>query len=329
MRDSIDNVRNIIIAIVIFILLFFVMLGWYWSQEPDLPKLHVKQNTDYYVGTATTKALIKTANTLLDKPGGYLRNDLLLPTSWPFFGVDNMPNWEYGVLTQVRDLVKIMRNDFSRSQSQSKEDNDLKDAEAYFNIDDKAFLFPQAEKEYANGIESLENYLSRITDEDITNAQFYARADNLNYWLSVVEKRLGSLSQRLSASVGQERINTDLAGDSSAAQSTQTDEKMIVKTSRTEVDDVFYEARGTAWALALLLYGIQYDFAGVLENKNATISLRQIIRELESTQTSIWSPFILNGSGFGIFANHSLVMASYLSRANAAVIDLRNLLVQG
>jgi hypothetical protein len=30
-----------------------------------------------------------------------------------------------------------------------------------------------------------------------------------------------------------------------------------------------------------------------------------------------------------MFANHSLVMASYISRANAAVIDLRNLLEQG
>ena len=33
--------------------------------------------------------------------------------------------------------------------------------------------------------------------------------------------------------------------------------------------------------------------------------------------------------GFGVTANHSLVMASYLSRANSAVIDLRALLDQG
>jgi hypothetical protein len=38
---------------------------------------------------------------------------------------------------------------------------------------------------------------------------------------------------------------------------------------------------------------------------------------------------ILNGSGFGVLANHSLVMASYISRANAAIIDLRDLLSQG
>jgi len=41
------------------------------------------------------------------------------------------------------------------------------------------------------------------------------------------------------------------------------------------------------------------------------------------------SPVILNGSGFGLFANHSLVLASYLSRAHSAVIDLRELLQQG
>ncbi|MGL4711209.1 MAG: DUF2333 family protein, partial [Shewanella sp.] len=38
---------------------------------------------------------------------------------------------------------------------------------------------------------------------------------------------------------------------------------------------------------------------------------------------------VLNGSGFGLVANHSLVMANYVSRANAAVIDLTNLLSQG
>ncbi|HBX60754.1 MAG TPA: DUF2333 domain-containing protein, partial [Methylophaga sp.] len=54
-----------------------------------------------------------------------------------------------------------------------------------------------------------------------------------------------------------------------------------------------------------------------------------VIRELEATQATVWSPIILNGSGFGLFANHSLVMASYVSRANAAMIDLRRLLEQG
>ena len=114
-----------------------------------------------------------------------------------------------------------------------------------------------------------------------------------------------------------------------ANQSTLTEKEIELKTLWTELDDVFYEARGTTWALIHLLRAVEIDFADVLEKKNATVSLQQIIRELEPTQDRLWSPVILNGSGLGILANHSLVMASHVSRANAALIDLRRLLEQG
>ncbi|WP_156497989.1 DUF2333 family protein, partial [Oleiphilus sp. HI0043] len=94
-------------------------------------------------------------------------------------------------------------------------------------------------------------------------------------------------------------------------------------------DDVFYEARGTAWALVHILKAIEHDFKAVLINKNALVSLQQITLELEATQEAVWSPMILNGSGFGMLANHSLTMSSYISRASAAIIDLRSLLQQG
>jgi len=54
-----------------------------------------------------------------------------------------------------------------------------------------------------------------------------------------------------------------------------------------------------------------------------------VIRELEESQKPVNSPIILNGSPFGFFANHSLVMANYVSRANAAIIDLKTLLDRG
>ena len=65
----------------------------------------------------------------------------------------------------------------------------------------------------------MQKYFDRLSDEQSPDAQFYARADNLRYWLTTVNTRLGSLSQRLSASVGKRRINTDLAGKA-ASQST-------------------------------------------------------------------------------------------------------------
>ena len=148
-------------------------------------------------------------------------------------------------------------------------------------------------------------------------------------WLQEVTKRLGSYSQRLSASVGREQLNVDLAGDNVAQQSTHNASSLELKTSWWKIDDEFYEARGAMWALLHFLRAIEIDFHDVLEKKNAKVSLKQIIRELEASQETIWSPMILNGDGFGMLANHSLVMANYVSRANAALIDLNDLLSQG
>ena len=161
-----------------------------------------------------------------------------------------------------------------------------------------------------NTISELQKYLDKLNDSQSKNAQFYARADNLAEWFKQVEKRLGSLSQRLSASAGQRRFNTDLAGDTEARQSTGVAQEVVVKTHWMEIDDVFYETRGTTWALIHFLKALEVDFADVLAKKNATASFRQIIRELEATQEPLRSPMVLNGSKFGALANHSLVMAN-------------------
>jgi hypothetical protein len=91
---------------------------------------------------------------------------------------------------------------------------------------------------------------------------------------------------------------------------------------------VFYEARGAAWALIHFLKAAEVDFAEVLEDKNAGSACARSSAS-SRPRRHVWSPMILNGTGFGLLANHSLVMASYISRANAAIIDLRDLLSQG
>ncbi|GJM14156.1 MAG: hypothetical protein DHS20C12_25590 [Pseudohongiella sp.] len=312
--------------------IFIVLLGFYWSSEPVA--FSVQQRTaqrlslighENVVGATTTVALIEVAETLLEKPGGYLSNDVMPPGLY----LDNIPNWEFGALVQVRDLTRAFRESFSRSQSQSTEDPDLIVSEPNFHFNNDSWLFPSTESEYGEAIERLESYLLRISDPANTDAQFYARADNLANWLLAVESRLGSLSQRLSASVRQQRVNTDTAGEVGAAQSTPVRSESSVKTPWLQIDDIFYEARGATWALMHFLQAVEVDFQDVLQDKNAIASLSQIIRELEASQRSIFFPVILNGSGFGIFANHSLAMANYISRANAAIIDLRSLLSQG
>jgi len=312
--------------IVVAVALAFTILGIYWSRPPDIFWVnHTINDERVVVGYSTTDTLIRVAEIMLDKPGGYLSNDRMPPGVF----LDNVPNWELGVLQQVRDLARVIRNDYSRSQSQSKEDPDVRDAEQAFFIDNKSWIFPASESEYRKSIEGFTSYRDRLADDADTEAQFYARADNLREWLAQVEKRLGSLTRRLGDSVATTRINEDLAGDPSADASNPQPDRVDVQTSWFGVDDVFFEARGTAWALVHFFRAAEFDFARVLEDKNANASVRQIIRELEATQQPLGSPMILNGSGYGFFANHSLVMANYLARANAAVINLRELLDQG
>ncbi|MBF0462909.1 MAG: DUF2333 family protein [Magnetococcales bacterium] len=244
--------------VVLLVCLWLVAV--FWSREPDLFDVKATALERFHgdeskvvVGVVVTSTLMRVAQTLLDKPGGYISNDKTPP------GVlmDDMPNWEFGVLTQVRVLAQAMRNDFSRSQSQSSEDPDLAKGESQFNFDNNSWIMPATETEYRAGLAFFDKYLNRLSDQKQTNAQFFARADNLASWIDVVSKRLGGISQKLRSSVGQNRINTDLSGDPSAQQSTPVSEQELVKTPWLLLDDVFYEARGNCWALLHFLRAME------------------------------------------------------------------------
>lgn len=317
------------------IVLVVLALMWWWDKEPApfdpsaAAQTMVSQPAQVkVVGVTTTATLIQTVDTLLDKRGGYLSNDRLSPGIF----MDNVPNWEFGALTASRDLVKVLRNDFSRSQSQSTENKDLAEADPLLNSPNDRWLFPSTESQLRKANGRLTHYLGQLAAGQ-PDAEFYARADNLADYLKLASSRLGSLSQRLSASVGQISMASPAVAGSTVPTGVEVtkDENGLtrLKTPWTKLDDNFYEARGYTWALMEQLKAFQTDFADVLAKKHATVSLDQVVRELEEAQHPLGSPVVLNGSPFGFFANHSLVMANYVSRANAALIDLAALLQRG
>lgn len=160
--------------------------------------------------------------------------------------------------------------------------------------------------------------------------------------ISQYSNKLGSLSQRLSSSIPSIRENIDISNDPAAEKScpenyvslvagacVMNDRQYIVKTPWTKVDDIFFQARGQVYAMYHLMNALKYDFEKVIKDKNAEASFDQILRDLEATQQEINTIFIMNSTGFGMFTNHSLIISNYISRANAAMIDLVDLLKKG
>src|SRR5690606_6354203 len=97
-------------------LVLALVLGVYWSMTPALFDVRDRtgetlagQGGSNRAGATLVATQIAVMETLLDKPGGFITNDIAPPGVW----LDNMPNWEYGVVIQVRDMSKAMRETFS------------------------------------------------------------------------------------------------------------------------------------------------------------------------------------------------------------------------
>lgn len=338
--DSLEDIKSRGIlwsfgVLVLITLLVLAFLTEWWSIEPKqfsiqeeaMERAKLTKTTDIPLGYTYTNTLAHIAEVLLHKPGGYLTNDVAPP------GVllDNIPSFEYGALIMLRDATSALRNHFTRDQSQSDEDPDLKIAEPYFYYEHDSWALPSTEAEYTKGVDALHKYMSRLQKYggNIKRAQFYSRADNLWQYTEVVIKRLGNLSTRLSASTsGAELIpGLEVIEPNVAVRNAKV--APLSQTPWMEIDNVFYEARGSSWALLHVLKAIKIDFHDILLDKRAMNTVDIMIKALENALAPTLSPVVLNGSGYGLFANYSLSMATYIARANAAALDLRDIMNRG
>ena len=317
-----------LVGVVVIVML---VLGEWWSREPSMfnvqdeaiERMNVTHTDQMPIGYVYANTLAHIADVILHKHGGYLTNDVAPPGLF----CDNIQSWEYGALVMLRDATTALRNHFARDQSQSAEDPDLAQAEPYFYYEHNSWALPSTEAEYEKGVEALHNYMTRLQNPTSTSrpAQFHSRADNLWQYTEVVIKRLGGLNTRLAAST--DRFSGATHGDPSNP--IDINMPTIGQTPWMEIDNVFYEARGACWALLHILKAIKHDFSDILLDKRAMNTVDNMIQAMENALTPTLSPVVLNGDGFGLFANYSLAMANYIARANAAALDLRDVMNRG
>lgn len=317
-----------LVALVVIYLLVCIVLGiwWSWTPSPTDPRQAVEMQRGFpqsvdtggddaqsppaiAPGEALLASNISILDTLLDKPGGYLRNDVMPPGLW----LDNMPNWEAGVTRQVRDAVTLL------GESLSVGDAPLTQANESLAGDLESWRWPASETVLRAARNNLGEAFTAVENaagpgapnqDAATPAESTSQLDAaaLSDWLSQVQQRLEAQTRQLAANVGQSP-NGDEQDDS---------------TPWLRIDNVFFEARGTTWALAQLMQAARIDYADAIESSGVGADFDQLVAELESSQARVWSPVILNGSGFGLFANHSLMMANYTVRASQLVEKIRN-----
>jgi hypothetical protein len=262
--------------VVAAVFLFLTMIGWYWSRTPDV--FWVNQKTDgdkTVIGYAATDTLVRVAETLLEKPGGYLSNDVMLPGVF----LDNIPPIGNSVSCSKSAIwrASFEMTTAGASRNPRKMSMLLSGNRSSFSTTIRGFFrvrnlnigmrlpdSPNTVTDWPVSVNRKRNSMRELT----TFVSGSPRSRNGWAWLAQVEKRLGSLSRRLGDSVAASVINTDLAGDSAAEANTSLGDSVDVRTSWFEIDDIFYEARGTAWALIHFFRAAEFDFAQVLADKN-------------------------------------------------------------
>ncbi|MEX2606446.1 MAG: DUF2333 family protein [Kiritimatiellia bacterium] len=273
-------------------------------------------------GYRTTSVIIHLADQLFTKPGGYLSNDWNPMSKIP----DNMRNWEYGYVTQLRIMVQGLRYELSRSGPNSQEHESLRLAESKFNFTHDSLVLPSTESQYQEGIRLLESYLNDLNSASSEAKYFAARQDMVIRWLERQKVMLGNYTAQLQRNVGPATFDV---GVLTQDVSTMTPFLDAAKEDPDEVhgfferDDIFYQVRGGAYVMYHVMLAMRTDCEELFNSSKAMGIVNRVLNELENANNPMRSPMVLNGREFGFVQNHSMVMAAHLAKAHLAVQELQ------
>jgi len=321
-------------------------ISLYWARIPDTFDVtaiarekavaygHRELDEPLPRGYRTVAATVYLAEQLLEKPGGYQSNDWSPMTRIP----DNMRNWEYGAVVELRVMIQGLRFELSRSGPQSTEHIELREADTRFNFKHDSLVLPSTEQQYREGIQFLKDYLDAMNSATTEGTYFAARQDQVIRWLERQQIMLGDYASRLQNNVGAVSYDTGVLTSmdqkflntvsDTTDQPKQADSEKNVS-SLTERDDVFYQVRGGVYVMYHVMLAMRKDCEKLLNDAQAMGIMNRVINELEQACKPMKSPVVLNGSEFGVIQNHSLVLGAHVAKANLAVQELQKQIAGG
>jgi len=311
-RNQGKKYRRIIVVVLVALLIFVVVVMILNSRKPGdlaLGEVDKKVKGAYFVKTNQALINYMTAN--------WMPNDLF----WPTVFLDNMPNFQIGVLEVVRYNVRVLRDNLSRMRTTDKLDPDAEAAFTALSNDPYKWWFPSAESKW-----KLANTHLTAYDRNLLSGKsnFFARADNLVELLNQYLSLMGGVNTRL---INAPRdIKTTLAVEEEKGKISPTT-MVDIDIPWRQIDDNFYYAQGVAYALHQSFKAIRTDFIDVLADKNSLQLADKILEVLGRCQ---FEPLIVfNGDPGSIFANHSLNLSGVFNDARQKINSLTVALMQG
>lgn len=284
--------------------LLYYPVGALWVEEIDdnVPTIPAPSNG----GSAAVNVAIELLNRELNQHR-WVSND---PFFFPGALLDNMPNFQQGIIQAIWRFSLEMTDQIGRVRGSSAADADLEQATGLLKYPADIWLWrpsislmpiASSESQYRTALRALTRYNARLANNAAT---FEARGDNL---LAVLD-----------------RIASDL-GSSSA----QLDQHIADRSSRwfdTEADDIFFHIKGSLYAYGLLLKGLGEDFRTIIQERDMQTAWDQTVDSLLKGAT-IHPLFVMNGAPDSVLIpNHLAIEGFYLLRARTQLRELTNIL---
>jgi len=238
---------------------------------------------------------------------GWAAND---PWFWPTALLDNMPNYQIGMVGAVARFSFELTDQIGRTRGSSAADPDLQQAAGLLQYSPRTWVWnpstsflPTAttEAQYRRAAEALESYNARLARGE---AVFDRRSDNLLATLDRIAADLGSSSAALELRIAEASfLPVDLAAD-----------------------DLFYQVKGQLYAYYLILGALEQDFAPVIQQRDLGPVYRQLLDSLAAA-IALRPRVVMNADPDGaIFNSHLTAQGFYLLRARTQLRELTNIL---
>lgn len=220
------------------------------------------------------------------------------PLSAPSAWLDNMPNYQEGILRAVGQFTFDLFDQIARTRGSSSIDPDLERASGFLQFPPDIWVLElekswlptiPTEQQYRAGLVALARYNERLAEG---NAIFDRRADAFAQTMQQVAAELGARTAILDR--------------------TRQGGQWVFNTA---ADDLFYENKGMLYAYYMILSALGTDFDAMIRERGLTLVWSRALENLHDA-SQLNPPIILNGdSDRSIFANHLMLQGFYMKRA--------------